>query len=280
MLYRYALFAALCTWLLIITGAIVTSYQPASPTTPESLADRRVVAQIAERQHLQQIHTIAAVPVLAVMLGLAVWLQFGKNPGWMRWLGWSTLTALILEGGLGEAAIRQGAAASFSHAYLAQLSFSATVAIAVFTSPGWNRAPELVDDRFSLRTMSLCVPALLLLQVALGAAYRHNAMGVGILTHIFGAFIVAIFVLLVGVLAVKQYPGHSSIRPSAITLMSITGAQVLLGFTAFVLRLMTNQATPAVVVSTVAHVTTGALTLATSVVLMIQIRRHVRRREV
>jgi heme A synthase len=147
------------------------------------------------------------------------------------------------------------------------------VAIVLFTSLGWNRSAEPVEDRLSLRTMSLFVPALVLVQIALGAAYRNQAMGV-LTPHFWGPRCCP-FLLLVGVLVVKHYPGHRSLEPAAVALMSITGVQVLLGFATFLALLMSNQATPPVVVSTVAHVATGALTLAASVVLAIQIRRNV-----
>lgn len=269
-LHRYAVVVAACTLLLIITGALVTSNEPVSPTVSQSLVDSRGLS------NLEQVHRSAALPVIVLTLGLAVWLSLAKKSRWLRSVVWATMAALVLEGVLGEqAALRWlSPTTNFSHAYLAQLFFSCTVAITVFTSPDWNRSAEMVENRLSLRTMSLFVPALVLLQVALGAAYRHQAMGV--LTHIFGALVVAVFVLLVGVLVVKQYPGHRSLRPAAVALMSITGLQVLLGFAAFLTLLMTNQATPPVVISTVAHVAAGALTLAVSVVLAIQIRRNVR----
>jgi heme A synthase len=221
-------------------------------------------------------HRDAALPVIVLTLGLAVWLSRAGTSRWLRSVVWAAMAALILEGVLGEEAVlrRMPSTTNFFHAYLAQLFFSCTVAIAVFTSKGWIRKPDLVGDRFSIRMMSLFVPALVLAQVALGAAYRYQAMG--LLSHIFGAFVVAVFVLVVGVLVVKQYPHHRSLRPAAIALMSITGLQVLLGFAAFITLLMSNQATPPVVVSTVTHVAAGALTLAASVVLAIQIRHHVR----
>ena len=262
--------------MLIITGALVTSNASISTTTSQSLANSSEVSRGIGGVSLEQVHRGAALPVMVLMLGIAVWLSLAKASRWLRSAVWAAMAALIVEGVLGEAAVLRWmpGMTNFSHAYLAQLLFSCTVAIAVFTSPAWNRRPDLVQDRFSIRTMSLLVPSLVLVQVALGAASRYQAMGV--LTHIFGAFVVAVFVLVVGVLVVKQYPDHRSLRLAAIALMSITGLQVLLGFAAFITLLMSNQVTLPVVVSTVAHVATGALTLAASVVLAIQIRHHVR----
>jgi heme A synthase len=270
-LQRYAIFLAICMLALILLGAAVTSNHP-----PVTAASATPPAPTAITLSLDQIHRAVAFLVVALTLGLVAWLSVAKEKTWLRWLGWAALAGMLLEAGLGEqsSAARMTDALGLLHAYLAQFLFATLVAIAVYASPSWDRTPELVPDRFSLRAMALIAPALVILQVGLGAAYRHKEMGV--LTHIFGAFLVAGFILLVGVLAVKQYPTHRFIRPAAVTLMSITGAQVLLGFSAFLVRLMTDNVTPAVVISTVAHVCTGALTLASSVVLAIYIRRDVR----
>jgi len=264
-LHRYAIFLAICTLFLMVLGAAVTSYRPQSPAAPSS-----------DTAALEQLHRTVAFAVTGLTLVLVVWLSLAAKRGGVRWLGWAVLAIVILAvaGGEQMAAQRLPGAMPILHAYLAQLLFAAMVAMAVITSASWQRSSELVADRFSLRAMGLIVPAFVFIQIGLGAAYRHQAMGV--LTHIFGAMVVAVFVLLVGVLAVKQYPQHRSLRPAAITLMSITGAQVLLGFAAFITRLMTTKATLAVVISTVAHVTTGALTLAASVILAIYIGREIR----
>ena len=269
-LQRYAAFLAICTLFVILIGATITSFQPPVPNVSVSSA----IA--AERVSMQQWHRISGFAVTALAIGLVVWLSVARKRGAARWLGWTALAVVILEVGLGEGAAGQRLpdALGFAHALLAQLLFAAVAAVALCTGPAWDRDPELVEDRFSIRTMALIAPILVVAQVALGAAYRHKTMGV--LTHIFGAFVVAVFVLLVGCLVVKQYPNHASLRTAAVALLSIAGLQVLLGFAAFVLRLLTDQVTPAVVIITVAHVVTGALTLAASVFLAIQVRRNVR----
>jgi len=63
-------------------------------------------------------------------------------------------------------------------------------------------------------------------------------------------------------------------------LLSITFLQVFLGIAAYMSRLATADAPqpmPIMVGFTVAHVAVGALTMAASVVLAIQVLRHVRR---
>lgn len=267
-LQRYAAFLSVCALLVILIGAAVTSYQPPSVQSPAT-------APSATQITLEQWHRMSGFVVEALTIGLFVWLTAARKRGAVRWLGLAVFVGFSAEVGVGEAtALIKNGALALVHALIAQLLFASFAALAICASPARDREPEFVEDRFAIRTMAVIAPVLVLLQITLGAAYRHKAMGV--LTHIFGAFVVAIFILLVGVLAVKQYPNHRSIRPAAVTLMSIAGAQVLLGFAAFLTRLMTDQVTLAVLIFTVAHVVTGALTLAASVFLAIQIRRNVR----
>jgi heme A synthase len=94
--------------------------------------------------------------------------------------------------------------------------------------------------------------------------------------HVIGSMIVALVVLFMGVFVLNQFPAHRSLRPAAATLLLITLGQVLLGVATYFARLEAAARPLTMVLSTVAHVATGALTLASTIVLSIQIRRHVR----
>jgi len=245
-LHRYAILVAIATFALVITGALVTSYPAAPPP-------------FVGRIHL----AIAATVGL-----LSVALAFGlSGPGWLLLIG------VALEALLG---IGSGPVIGALHALLAQLAFAGTVAIALVTSKVWSEAPEPVDDsrRLSLRSLSLVTLVLVILQVSLGAAYRHQAMGV--VPHIIGALVVTIIILLTAVLVTNLYPEHRALRPAAKTLIGITFTQVMLGMAAFITRLMMAQGTLPVVIAGVTHVANGALTLATTALLTLLIRRYVR----
>jgi cytochrome c oxidase assembly protein subunit 15 len=169
---------------------------------------------------------------------------------------------------------------SIGHACLAQLFFSTTVAIALFTSPSWARGPRMVDDPAapSLHWLALAASACVFLQLALGASARHKALG--ILPHVIGALIATGMVLWLTVRVLMRHADHAALRRSALALLSITFLQVFLGIAAYMSRLTTADAPqpmPVMVGFTVAHVATGALTLASSVILAIQVFRHVRR---
>jgi cytochrome c oxidase assembly protein subunit 15 len=165
-----------------------------------------------------------------------------------------------------------------AHACLAQLFFSVTVAIAVFTSKRWQEGPEVVEDYGwpSLRSLAIVTPVLVLLQIGLGAGFRHRAFG--LMPHVIGAMIVPLAILLTAVFVLNQFPKHRALRPAAVALLAITLFQVFLGIAAYIARINAAEFPLAMVLTTVAHVATGGLTLAASVVLGIQIRRNVRAR--
>jgi len=196
----------------------------------------------------------------------------------MRRLGWLALGGVVAQGLLGGATVLllQPAPISIAHACLAQLFFSVTVAIAVFTSRNWQQGPEPVEDygRPSLRSLAILTPVLVLAQIGLGAGFRHRAFG--LMPHVIGAMIVPLVILLVGMFVQQQFPKHRALRPAATSLLVITMSQVLLGLAAYVARINAAEYPLAMVLTTVAHVATGGLTLAASVVLAIQIRRNVR----
>src|SRR5204863_1638828 len=149
-------------------------------------------------------------------------------------------------------------------------------AIAVLTSKKWQEGPEPVQDYGwpSLRTLAILTPVLVLVQIALGAGFRHRAFG--LLPHVIGAMLVPLVILLTGIFVLQQFPKHRSLRPAAVALLSISGVQVFLGVIAYIARINAAEYPLAMVLTTVAHVATGGLTLAASVVLAIQIRRNVR----
>jgi heme A synthase len=119
-----------------------------------------------------------------------------------------------------------------------------------------------------------------LAQLALGAGFRHRAFGV--LPHIIGALVVTTVIFLVGAFILAQFNDHAILRRCAWALMGVTLLQVMLGIAALMARLSVMDAVDTslrTVVLTVLHVATGALTMAATVALSIQVFRNVRPRE-
>jgi len=254
-LHLFARFVTFCTLLLVMSGAGVTS----------SRDQHRQVA-------LQDFHTAAAIVDALLIVGLFIWLvRTGAQP-WLRRFGWGTLALLVVDAGPGKF---QGPVAGTLHAGLAVLLFAAIAAIALFTSPSWQRDAELVQDYGwpSLRFLSSAAAFLVAVQVGFGAGFRHSA--VGVLPHLLGALVVALFIMIVGAFVTHQFGKHAVLRPMAVALMVITGIQAFLGMAAFLLRMMETAGTLLFLAISVAHVATGSMTFALSVMLAIEIRRSV-----
>jgi heme a synthase len=276
-LHRFAILVAVCTLLLVVAGATVTSKEAGLSVPDWPLSYGKLFPEMTGGVLFETGHRMIATVVGILTIILAVWLQRVDPRPWMRKLGWVALGSVVAQGLLGRMTVLmlQPPPVSVAHACLAQLFFSTTVAIALFTSRGWQEGASLVEDygRPRLRTLAIVAPLLVLGQVALGAAFRHRALS--LLPHILGAVVVTLAILLVGMFVLQQFGKHPALRQAATLLLSVTGLQVLLGVAAYYTRVQAEQIPLAMVLTTVAHVATGALTLASTVVLSIQIRRNV-----
>lgn len=251
---RYAVTVVVCALIAIGIGAYVTSQ--ASGSQP---AARGILNAI--------VHRDAAIGLIVLAAGLAIWLSTAQEGPFLGWvaLGFILLVAWI--GWLGGPVL---------HATLAPLAFAILVAIAVLTSAGWTEAPELVDAHAVpfLRPLAIAVPPLVLLQTALGAAYRHKLTGVTL--HLGGAMLVALATLVVATLVIQHYPEHRALRSAATWLIAIVLAQVLLGVASFAMRLLDVKNANVVIVTTSSHVVLGSVTMAASLVFAMQVQRNVR----
>jgi heme a synthase len=250
-LHRYAIFVACCALIAIAAGAIVTSLVRPIAATPAASINPA----------FEFWHSIAGGAAVVLALGLAIGLraQFG-------WIG--------LAAGAIDAALPQ--LSPILHALLAQVFFGALVGVALTTSASWKRGPEPIEDtwRPSLGSLAIAVPAIILLQTTLGASYRYHALGV--LWHIMNAMLVLLLILIVAVFLIRQFPRHPTLRTGAIWLAVITSIQVLLGFTTFLMLILFPETSLAVIITSVLHVSTGALTFGAGLALAMLIRYNIR----
>ena len=268
----------MCTLFLVVAGASVTSKEAGLSVPDWPLSYGQVMPQMTGGVFFEHGHRMVATLVGFMTIILAVWLALVETRSWMKKLGFAALGAVIVQGLLGGLTVKLllPPAVSISHACLAQLFFSTTVAIAVFTSKNWLQGPEIVEDHGwpSLRTLAILTPLMVLVQIALGAAFRHRAIGV--LPHVLFSMVVTLTVLFTATFVMHQFPEHRSLATAAKALLGVTFLQVMLGVAAYYTRLQAAQQPLAMVLTTVAHVATGGLTMASSVILSIQILRNVR----
>jgi len=168
---------------------------------------------------------------------------------------------------------------SSAHATLAQSFFCIVVSVALFTSRGWlETEPARIAETGSpsLRVLSLLCVVSILIQLALGAAFRHS--GIKLLPHLVSAAVVTALLIWTSSRVLTNHSMPHAVRQPANFLLGLLLLQLSLGLASYLTRVHwgADAAQPqlAMVVSTVSHVIVGALLLATSVVLAVQSRRH------
>jgi heme a synthase len=276
-LHRYAILLAACTLFLVLAGASVTSNEAGLSVPDWPLSYGKIMPEMTGGVFYEHGHRMVATTVGFLTIIMAIWLWRADPRAGMRKLGWAALGGVIVQGLLGGLTVKMllPPVVSVLHACLAQLFFSTTVAMAMMTGKPWHEGPSYVTDHGwpSLRSLAIFAPACVLLQIALGAGFRHGAIGV--MPHIAGAVLVVFVLLVVGAFVLQQFPEHRSLRFCAIAMMAVTLLQVFLGISAYLGRLSSAEKVGSMLVTTVAHVAGGALTLAATILLSIQIRRNV-----
>jgi cytochrome c oxidase assembly protein subunit 15 len=278
----FAVFVACATFCLLVAGALVTSNDAglSIPDWPTSFGSFNVPHLVGGVQ-FEWSHRAIAFSTGLLTIGIAVWTWISDRRRWMKGLALGALATIIAQGILGGLTVLyfQPPMVSSAHAAVAQTFFCIACAIALFTSRSWvEQTSEVLEDNRhpSLLTLSLLSIFILYAQLILGAMFRHH--GMSWLPHVLNAPVVAILITWTAVRALLQYPRADSFRRPAIAMLSLLIAQLFLGFLAFMTRVEWGRdaAQPELpmVISTVAHVVTGALLLASTVILTIQAWRH------
>jgi len=283
-LHRFAVVLACWTFLLIIAGALVTSNDAglSVPDWPTSFGSLYKIPKLVGGVKFEHTHRMIAQAAGLMTIILAVWTWRSEKRRWMRILSWGALGTVIAQGVLGGLTVLffLPPPISSAHAALAQTFFCLAVAIALFTSQRWvEEQPHVEFDqrRPSLFTLCLLSIFVLYVQLILGAMFRHH--GLSWWPHVVHAVVVSFVLAWTAVRALSVYSRIEAIRRPAILMLSLVIAQLCLGFTAFLTRVAWGrdavQPELPMVISTVTHVAVGALLLATTVILAIQVWRHV-----
>ena len=292
MLHRFATFVAGCTILLVLAGSLVTSTAsglsvPDWPTTYGwnmfTFPPQHWVGGIL----YEHSHRLIASTVGFLTIILAAWLWRADPRRWMKWLGVAALGAVVAQGVLGGITVLffLPAAISTAHAGLAEIFFCITVAIALFTSPGWIRGDSAVrvDDRV-LRNVATATTILIFAQILIGATMRHTGAGLAIpdfplmfghlmpthwdpkiaihFAHRVGALVVTLAAIATSAHVFYHHRGRPELTRPAALILGLVGLQVTLGALTVLSRrdVSINSA----------HVVVGALVLATSLVIMLR----------
>lgn len=299
-LHPYARLVCAATLLLITAGGMVTSTGsglsvPDWPNTYGYFMFSFPLSKMVGGIFYEHGHRMIASIVGLLTVGLTVWLWRAEPRRWIRRLGVAALAAVILQGLLGGITVLYflPTAISVSHAGLAQIFFCLTVALALFTSPGWRRGSTLEGHAPIVRDTTLLVlatglPLLIYAQILIGATMRHIGAGlaipdfplafgrlvppewsVGIAVHFLhraGAVVTALVILATLGHLLAHHPTRRDLIGPASLLAGLVLIQIGLGGWTVL-----SERVP--VVNT-AHVATGALVLGTAVVLALRVNRH------
>lgn len=307
MLHRFSKFLVACTVILILAGSLVTSHDaglsvPDWPTSygwnmftfPPSMWVANIVYEHG--------HRLIASTVGFLTIIMAIWLWMAEPRRWLRWFGVATLGSVVAQGLLGGLTVLffLPAAVSTAHAGLAEIFFCMTVAIAIFTSPGWIAGygdgadrPEgrSLRDRptegrslRSVRILATTATLLIYAQILVGATMRHTGAGLAIpdfplmfghlipdhwsgaiaihFTHRVGAVLVTIAILTLFTHIARRYSDRTELMRPATLIVALVGVQVTLG--AFTVL---SRRDPLI---NSFHVVCGAMVLTTSLVITLR----------
>lgn len=292
MLHLFAALAATATAVLIFAGGLVTSTGsglsvPDWPTTYGWSMftfpfDKWVGGIFYEHSH----RLIASLVGLLIVV-LAIWLWRAEPRVWVRRLGYVALAAVLAQGLLGGITVLWFLPdpVSIAHAGLAQLVFCLTVAIALATSAGWKRGGAADDRR--LQALAAVATVVIYVQILVGATMRHTDAGLAIpdlplafgqlvppfwtaaigihYAHRVGALIVGALILAISAHIFCHHRRRSELRRPSLLLIVLLVVQSTLGA-------LTVLSGKQYVINSL-HVVTGALVLATSLVLTLRAYR-------
>jgi len=236
-------------------------------------------------------HRLIAGVALILTVVLTVWIARREERLWVRRLAYLALGTVLAQAALGGITVLffLPTAISVSHAGLAQLFLILVVTLAVVTSRFWlsgrEAAPGVDASRMVVLTSATTIA--IYLQILIGAVMRHTGAGLAIpdfplvfgglvpprldfaigihYTHRIGALLVATLIFWTLGWVLRQAIQETALSRPASALAVLVLAQGTLGG----LVVWTSKA----VLPNTLHVGTGALLIATSVVLTLASRR-------
>ena len=184
------------------------------------------------------------------------------------------LVVFALSGGLARL-MKLSPWAAVGHEVLAPALLSLLSFIAVQAWPGTDL---MVEDsgKPTVWALARITPPAILLQIFMGALYRHAITNVAL--HVVGAMLVGGLIMFAGI-SVMILPGvGKALQRTSGALLGVTVVQFMLGIYAYVSRITAEENGVVAGVSHVAvsHIVTGGLTMGLSVVLAILVYRYVR----
>jgi cytochrome c oxidase assembly protein subunit 15 len=279
-LHRLALAVAGLTLVLLIVGGLVTSNEAGDsvPDWPLSFGRWLIDSQyFVANVRYEYSHRFIAGMVGVSTFVLALWLSMKDKRSWMRKLGWIAFAGVVAQALLGGVRVLLGEQGktyiAVPHALVAQSFFATIISIALFTSRSWWRraSDSKAVVEYSTARMAAYTVAAVLIQLVLGAGFRHRVLG--IVPHIVGALVVTGMIVWTAMTVAHRHAEDRYLKRPAITAVVLVFVQVLLGVAAYIARILSAgdvQPLEPMISLTVAHLSVGAMILADLVVLMLR----------
>jgi heme a synthase len=293
-LARFAILASVAVMPLLFVGGLVTSTNSgmAVPDWPGTFGSNMFLYPLGPRArpdvYLEHSHRLFGTLVGLMTLVLMVWVMLAEPRRWLKVLVAVAFALVVVQGVIGGIRVTMDSRllAAF-HGVLAQLVFGVFVAIAVFLSPTWRGARQLAAESadppaLQRRAKFFCTGVLhaTIMQLILGAMYRHFGGAHALWTHAGFAFVVLVIAAAAGFTAGAlrgEYGGIGpALRRAGTALLIVVCVQFALGWAAFLsIGDGSDESTARVLIRT-AHQANGALLLAMAVVAMLWSKRLAR----
>ncbi|HSE37130.1 MAG TPA: COX15/CtaA family protein [Blastocatellia bacterium] len=278
-LHRLAILLSCMTIVLLGAGALVTSNEAGDsvPDWPFSfgrwlISSNHFVANV----RFEYSHRVIAGVVGLTTLLVAVWAQLSERRSSVRKLGWIAFAGVLAQAGIGGVRVlfpEYKALIAVPHALVAQSFFAVVVTLVVITSRSWSSAHAMKPDVDGIPIRKLVSAGLgaVLIQLVLGAGFRHQAFG--IIPHIVGAVAVTVLIVSTVVAVMRRHGDDNYLAGPVKAAFGLLVVQLCLGVAAYIARLASAsdpQPLEPMISLTVAHLVVGALTLAAMVVLALR----------
>ena len=236
---------------------------------------------------------VAILSGLTLLLVTAVFLKDTRSS--VRKLAIGTLLTLFAQAVLGALSVAYFAKmkTSVPHALLGQTFLCMAAGLAVMTSKSWIEAPAPLRSTQNppLKKLGQWAVIAIGVQILLGGALRHDdqasamrqghfgVFGWHLMAHLTGMLVVVYFISRILMRVFREHRNQPEILGTARKIMMLLGVQILLGFGAGILKVLTldeanSPPTLRVIVAT-SHLVIGALILACTVALTMRAHRHI-----
>ncbi|MCZ6836819.1 MAG: COX15/CtaA family protein [Planctomycetota bacterium] len=294
---KFLMVAAITTLPLIISGGIVTGLE-AGMAVPDWLTTfdypmmfyPMVKMQEDSNVYAEHFHRLWGLLVGLSVIAVVIHLHMVDTRTWIKRLSIVVLMMVIVQGILGGTRVTENnLPLAIMHGVFGQATFATIVCMAAFCSSFWKSPRidvEIDTSKYDLK-LPTALPILFVIQLVLGALYRHLNAEVGVQKmithsllglHVLMACVLTVAVIVVGLKFMVCFHKHRPLARLGYSILMLVGLQVLLGVGAMVAVMFRNgegEIPLLEVIITTIHQTTGAILLALATLVAIWSRRLV-----